>query len=431
MNEELLKDVARETLTGLPYFDSFCILVSQVLQENKGKYHLVAFDIANFKLINNYYGFQEGDRLLNRVIKKCCIDNPTCIVATRIYSDHIVGLYHTDESEMLVSEKVTNYNMDLVEESKGKYPLVPVHMHSGVYRITDNNEHVSSCVDKANMARKAAKGHYNIECIEYNESLLKKHERTAEILTALEEGIENKNIIVLLQPKINVDTHTLVGAEALSRILDKNGNVIRPDEFIPVLERTGKIVDLDKYVTNTVMDLVEKWYEQGIKDICVSVNMSRMQIYVDGFIEKIIDDFKTRKIPPNLIEFEVTESVFLSDTDLIIEKIKTLKDYGFKISIDDFGSGYSSLNLISILPIDVVKLDRGFLNTSLDTKRGREIMKGIINMLKNIDLGIICEGIENAEEEEIVYEFGCSEVQGYLYDKPMHIKEFEAKYLHL
>lgn len=429
MDEKLLEGVKRDMITNLPYFDSFCMVAEKVLHEDKHKYHLVAFDVANFKLVNNNYGFREGDKLLNSVIKRCCIDDSSCVVATRTYSDHIVGLYVTDESECTISEKIAQNNRDIVRDTQEKFTLVPIHVHSGIYRIADNSEHITSCTDKANMARKAAKGNYNIGSMEYNDSLLKQHERVAEVITALEEGIRNKNILILLQPKINITTHKIVGAEALSRILDKNGNIIRPDEFIPVLEKTGKVVELDKYVMEYVMDLVEEWYLAGISNLTISINLSRIHFYTDSLAESIIESFEKRKIPPQLIEFEVTESVFLSDTDMIIDKINKLRDYGFKISIDDFGSGYSSFNLISILPVDVVKLDKGFIKTSLNTKRGKEIMRGLIKILNEIELEIICEGIENATEEKIVYDCGCNQVQGYLYDKPIKVDEFKNKYL--
>lgn len=429
MIKELVEKTEKDRISNLPYFDSFCQIAEKYLVDHEGKYHIVAFDIANFKLINNNYGFSSGDKLINAIVDKTCINNPACIIATRIYSDHIIGLYTTDESKETVFEKVARINGEIVHELQSDYPLVPIHMHSGVYRIKQEDKHITTCIDKANMARKAAKGHYKIECVEYNESFLRAQERVAEVLTALDEGLNNDNILILLQPKINVETKKIVGAEALSRLLDKKGNIIRPDEFIPVLEKTGRILDLDRYVMNKVMDLVEEWYKQGVDDLVVSINMSRVHFYNENLSEDIIGEARKRNLPPALIEFEVTESVFLSDTDMIIEKIDKLRKYGFKISIDDFGAGYSSLNLISILPVDIVKLDRGFIRTSLDTRRGQEIMKGLISMLKNIELGIVCEGIESPEEEAIVYKYGCKEVQGYLYDKPIKIPEFIDKYI--
>ncbi len=429
LNEMLLKGIERDEITRLPYLDGFCMISDKVRNESKESFHIVAFDIANFKLLNKNYGFREGDRLLNSLIKKMCIDNESCIVATRVYSDHVIGLYRTDERKCTVAEEVTAFNNEVIKATQGKYPVVPIHIHSGIYKIKDNNEHITSCIDKANMARKAAKGNYRISYVEYEESILKSHERTAEIITALESGIKNRNILILLQPKINVINKKIVGAEALSRIYDKNGKIIRPDEFIPILEKTGKIVDLDRYVMKYVMDLVEEWYLSGNSEITVSINLSRIHFYADDLVENIIRTFEKHKIPAGLIEFEVTESAFLSDTEMIIEKIAKIREYGFKVSIDDFGSGYSSLNLISVLPVDIVKIDKGFIRTSLNTDRGKDIMHGIIKMLKDIDLGIICEGIENVSEEQIVYECGCNEVQGFLYDKPIEIDEFENKYL--
>lgn len=429
MRDDLLKDIPRDKVTNLPYFDGFCRIASEFKTSSDQKLHIVAFDVANFKLLNDNYGFAKGDKLLNAIIKKCCIDNDACVVATRVYSDHLVGLYISDERDCSTKDKVSRYNDEIIKATQGTYPLVPIHIHSGIYKITDKNEHITSCVDKANMARKEAKGNYRIGCIEYDSSILKKQERIAEIITALEDGMRNKNILILLQPKINVETHKLVGAEALSRIYDKEGKLIRPDEFIPILEKTGKIVDLDRYVMEYVMTLAEEWYKSYISDITISVNLSRVHFYSEDLVSYIVKSFEKHNIPPHLIEFEVTESVFLKDTDMIIDKIAALRRYGFKVSIDDFGSGYSSLNIISVLPVDTVKIDKGFIRSSIDTEKGKEVMRGIIKMLKDIDLGIICEGIENSNEEQIVFECGCEEVQGFLYDRPIAVSEFKNKYL--
>ena len=429
MREDILINIERDTITKLPYFDGFCRVAEKLLKENEREYHLVAFDIANFKLLNYNYGFSEGDRLLNNIIKKCCIDNNNCIVATRLYADHIIGFYETEENDATILEKVSCNNREIIKVAQGRYPIVPIHIRSGIYRIKDNSEDITSCIDKVNMARRAAKGNYRILCKEYDDSILKKRTRDAEVITALEKGIKNRNILILLQPKIDITTHKLVGAEALSRILDDQGNIIRPDEFIPILEKTGKVIDLDRYVMEYIMGLVEEWYIKGISDITISINLSRVHFYADDLVDNIVQSFEKHKMPASLIEFEVTESVFLSDTDLIIAKIRKLREYGFKISIDDFGSGYSSLNLISVLPVDIVKIDRGFIKNNLDTVRGKDIMKGIIKMLKDVELGIICEGVESTSEEQIVYECGCNEVQGFLYDKPIEVQEFKNKYL--
>lgn len=429
LNEKLLKNIKRDTITNLPYFDNFCMIAENVLAKEDDRYHIVASDISNFKLINKNYGFSQGDILLNKLIKDFCMDNERCVVATRIYSDHIVGLFITDESDETVVERVTKFNSKFINENQKDYPIVPIHIHSGIYKITSNDGHITNYIDRANMARKAAKGHYKINCVEYSEVLLKEQERVAEVLTVLEENIRNKEIVVLLQPKVNIKSQKVVGAEALSRLKDSDGNTISPGEFIPILEKTGKILDLDKYVIKYVFAMMKRWYESGYKDIVVSVNLSRIHFYTDDIAEEIIKEYEKLNIPPSLVEFEVTESVFLRDTDMVIEKIGKLREYGFKVSIDDFGSGDSSLNLISILPIDIVKLDKGFIDTSLDTKRGKDIMGGLIKMLKDVDLDIVCEGIETKEVEEVVYKFGCNEVQGYLHDKPISIEEFERKYL--
>lgn len=429
MNDSLLINCKRDAITNLPYFDDFCQVCDGLIEMAKKEYYIVAFDISNFKLINDNYGFAAGDVLLNEAIRVFCLEDEECLVATRIYSDHIMAMYARINDKETIPLKVTRLNDIFVKRNQIKYSMVTLHIHAGIYKLEKKDEHITDCVDKANIARKAAKGHYKIDCVEYNDSLLYQQMMIADTITTLEENIRNNQVMIMLQPKVDIDTKTIIGAEALSRLVDKDGNMIAPDVFIPILEKTGKIVDLDRYVLKSIIKLVYKWKRLGIKNLRVSVNMSRVHFYMDDLAESIIENFEELDLSPEYIEFEVTESVFLDNTDMVIEKIEKLRNYGFKISIDDFGSGYSSLNLMSILPVDIVKLDKGFIDNSLNTKRGQEIIKGLIKLLNNIDLDIICEGIETEEEEKLIREFGCHQVQGFLYDKPIKIEEFEKKYV--
>lgn len=199
--------------------------------------------------------------------------------------------------------------------------------------------------------------------------------------------------------------------------------------FIPVLENSGKVLELDRYVMTYVFKKIRSWVDAGKEIIPISVNLSKLHFYYDSLVESIITEFDSYNISPEYVEFEVTESVFFEETELIIDKIEKLREHGFKVSVDDFGSGYSSLNLIGILPVDIIKLDKGFIKNSLNNKKGKDIIKGLIKILNEIEMDIVCEGIETHDEERTVYEFGCDTMQGYLYDKPIPVSDFEAKYV--
>lgn len=220
-----------------------------------------------------------------------------------------------------------------------------------------------------------------------------------------------------------------MGAEALSRLVDKDGKIISPAVFIPALEKTGRIVDLDFYVLSFVLKLIRSWLDKGIEPVPISFNLSRIHFYNENLVENIMELTERYNVPAKYVEIEVTESVFFEEEHLIIDKVEKLREHGYKVSVDDFGAGYSSLNLIGILPVDIIKLDRGFVKDSLKTKRGNDIIKGLIKILNEIELDIVCEGVETAEEEKIISDYGCKEVQGFLYDRPIPVNEFEKKYL--
>ena len=284
-------------------------------------------------------------------------------------------------------------------------------------------------MDKANVARRTGKGNYSIPCVVYSEHLMDMKENSAKIIPIFDDSFRNQRILVFLQPKICSETRKIMGAEALSRLVDKDGKIISPALFIPALEKTGKIVDLDFYVLSFVLKLIRSWLDKGTEPVPISFNLSRIHFYNEKLVEHILQLTDRYNVPHKYVEIEVTESVFFEEEQLIISKVEKLREHGFKVSVDDFGAGYSSLNLIGILPVDIIKLDRGFVKDSLKTKRGNDIIKGLIKILNEIELDIVCEGVETREEEKIMSDYGCKEVQGFLYDKPIPVNEFEKKYL--
>lgn len=254
-------------------------------------------------------------------------------------------------------------------------------------------------------------------------------ESSAKVLPLFENSFRNEAIRVYLQPKISAETKKVVGAEALSRLIDSDGKVIPPVNFIAALEKTGKIVELDFYVLSFICKLIRKWIDEGIEPITISFNLSRIHFFSNTVVEDICKLAEEYNVPPQYIEIEVTESVFFEASEMIVSKVNALRDYGFKVSVDDFGTGYSSLSLIGVLPVDVVKLDKSFVKESLKSPRGSDLMKGIIKILNDIHLEIVCEGVETEEEATAVSEYGCDEMQGYLFDKPIPTDEFENKYI--
>lgn len=284
-------------------------------------------------------------------------------------------------------------------------------------------------IDKAHFAKKQMKNNFQIKCKLYQDDEFKDFSQQMEMVKAFENACVNDGIRVFFQPKFNCHTEELIGAEALCRILDDKGNVIPPYHFIPVLEKNGMLGRLDEIMMEKTFSHMREWMDLDMLTIPISINISRINFYNHDFVSQITDLQQKYGIPSQYIELEVTETTFIEDMDVVNTVIQELRSYGFKISVDDFGSGYSSLGLLTSMPADTIKLDCSFARQSLKSNRGLSIVKSIISMLKDVDFDIICEGIETKDEEQLIDSLGCSKIQGYLYDRPLPKEEFEKKYI--
>lgn len=421
----------RDKLTGLLLFNDFLNVAMEKLLESDTEDTMVVIstDITKFKYINRLYGYEAGDKLIQQ-LAEICVMQDGYVVACRPYSDHIVSLFNIGHLTWKEFEKRLKDIQDtFVSQHKIEFPKASLHLNTGVYVIESRYENIASAIDKANVARRSVKGNYNVPCARYTQKIEETKEGDAKIIPIFDKALEEQSILVYFQPKVSVSENAVVGAEALTRLKDEDGNIIPPALFISVLENSGKILELDWYVMRYVFAKIRKWLDEGKTPKRVSINLSKLHFYYDNLVTDIIREFDSYNILPEYIEFEVTESVFFEEAQLIINKIEKLRERGFLVSVDDFGAGYSSLNLIGILPVDIIKLDKGFIKNSLGNNKGKKIIRGLISILNEIDLEIVCEGIETREEERIVYGFGCKSMQGFLYDKPIPVEDFERKYI--
>lgn len=420
----------KDRISGLLKFEDFLAEAQYVIRDTDRSFLILAFDISDFHYVNNQFGYDTGDAVIRDMSEKIAVMDDFVLMSCREYSDHFVCLCCCDgyTSEMVL-EKLSAYRKAVSDIADKRIDGFPLNLNFGVYYINDREEYIISAVDKANVARRTGKGNYSIPCVVYSEHLMDMKENSAKIIPIFDDSFRNQRILVFLQPKICSETRKIMGAEALSRLVDKDGKIISPALFIPALEKTGKIVDLDFYVLSFVLKLIRSWLDKGTEPVPISFNLSRIHFYNEKLVEHILQLTDRYNVPHKYVEIEVTESVFFEEEQLIISKVEKLREHGFKVSVDDFGAGYSSLNLIGILPVDIIKLDRGFVKDSLKTKRGNDIIKGLIKILNEIELDIVCEGVETREEEKIMSDYGCKEVQGFLYDKPIPVNEFEKKYL--
>mgnify|MGYP003290146168 CR=1 FL=1 len=422
---ELIKSF--DEVTGLLKYDKFLEVVRSVLkQEGNLQYALISIDFANFKYFNEIYGFENGDIILEEFANFIAKRNPRVVAACRDYADNFIILAIV-KSEAYLVQNITNYTSSFVKNQMEHYSACRLEVYSGIYVITNPNIDILQAIDNARLAKKILKEKQTPGTLMFQTEMKRKRIQDAFVLHMIEEGLQLKKFHFYLQPKISLETGELVGAEALARWEKKNGEIVTPSEFILPLEQSGKIVHLDFYMFESVLQQMKQWKQMGYPLIPISVNFSRQHIKTGGLVERLVELQQEYQIESSLIEIEITESAFVEDQQALIELMKKLKQQGFSISIDDFGTGYSSFSMLTQVPADIVKLDKEFLchNESDSTKK---MLQNVICLIKDNQMKVLCEGIEEKEQMEFLQQAGCDIGQGYYFSKPIPVEIFEKKY---
>ena len=430
--KELIKQIDRQfkaddqkvdELTGLDYKQSFYNKVYTHLQ-NRGEDALwmVAIDIDHFKLFNNFYGWEKGDqylRVLGRYLKEFTRRHGG--IAGYLGGDDFAVLCPKNRSVLDDLKRRMQTDLD-----RGKNFGIGFGPKFGFYEIEDPTETVEKIYNNAVIALSTIAGDYTRHIAWYDSSMMGQLQTEYELLSDIRRGVEEKEFFAFLQPKVNMRTGEVIGSEALARWYHKEKGVVPPSAFIPVLEETGFIPTVDKCIWKYTLDWLKDITERGLKPLPVSINVSRADFYamsVSKFLVKACDE---RNLPHDLIQIEITESSYIEDYIMIEEEVEKLHEAGFKVLMDDFGSGYSSLNALKNMNIDILKIDMKFLDWNNDnTTKGIGILEGVLNMAELLKLPTIVEGVETQEQSEFLVKNGCDIAQGYYYYHPMPCEEFE------
>lgn len=420
----------QDLVTGLSLYGDFVDKVKRLIDADNDDdcIVLVSTDISNFKYINKIYGYKKANELLKSLADFITDGNLGKVVSCRTHSDHIISFFKYNDTRDNFMHELESRGRKFCRKNTGEFSSVTLHLNNGVYFIDDRDEDLSYSIDKANVARRIAKGNYLVNGVVFEPYMMGRKEEDAKILALFDNELKKKEIKVLYQPKIDIASGEIVGAEALSRMYDED-QLVSPEMFIPVLENSGKVVDLDRYVMESVFESVKKWIDAGLEPVVVSINLSRMHFYCKNVADSIWELFSKYDIPTKYIEFELTESLFFDDVGVIKNEVNKLREHGFKISMDDFGVGYSNLNALGELPVDIIKFDKGFVKSSMANDASYQIMLSLINVFRKINYEVICEGVETKADEKMIFECGCDTAQGFLYDKPLEEGDFEKKYL--
>ena len=414
---------------GMAGHNVFNNKVKDIIHKNEHSVVLLALDISNFKYINDFYGMDEGDKVMQDIADYYFINEPLCLAAHGIGFDQFRGAYNVDgmTQEDVVSY-ITKKNEKFEAELSERYPLVYQHVYVGLYFYDNPGLDVRMAVDRANLAKKSTKGRFDIHCCIYSEDNCNEYLEHMDMSNEFVHAYNENRIEIFLQPKISVSEGRAVGAEALVRMRSREGELIPPVGFVPVLEHTGMIEKLDDIMLDKTFAFQRECINNGIRPVPISVNISRQRFTSEGLLGYVMELQQKYDIDSSLVELEILETTFIDALDAMTDVINALRKQGFRINVDDFGSGYSSLNQIANIPADIIKFDRVFASRSLKNDKGRQVIKSLIEMLKMVNYDLVFEGIETKEELDAVVSYGCDVIQGFYFDKPLPAKEFIQKY---
>ena len=412
----------RHPFTGLNFGSAYFAEAEVFLREAKEKqYCMVAMDIEHFRLFNQIHGEEAGNHLL-MVISDML----------REYKENhvsILGYLGADDFAF-----VTEYDKDALaklrqkirEEIRQRIKTSGYPPAYGIYVIEDREEPVINMYNHATVALSYVKGNYTTRCCEYKVEMDGKEEEEIRLLSEIQKGIERDEFTFFIQPQVDINQMKIVGGESLVRWIHHEKGLIPPGVFIPVMEQNGFIADLDQIVWEKVCKWLRSAMDRGYKPVPLSVNVSRIDIFSLDVPKYLISLVETYDISPDLLKIEITESAYAEEGDPIIDTVQRLRDYGFIVMMDDFGSGYSSLNMLKSVPVDVLKMDMRFLEINEnEEEKGVGILESVINMARQMRIPIVVEGVETLSQESLLHKMGCSYTQGYYYYRPMSIESFE------
>ncbi len=415
-----------DKLTGLFNETKFKQKVKQILRKNtETSYIIVKMDIINFKVINELYDYNIGDSILKIISEGLkTVANDKFIVA-KGDEDEFLLFSSIDLLNKLFDEN-SNYE-DLI--NRGISTICPreLKFRYSRYNIPTGSTNIDEIISTLTLTHNHHKkiGFAKNKFYDYEETLKKDLIHTAYICDIMRDALKNNEFQVYLQPKNNIKTKAICGAEALVRWKRPDGSFIYPNDFIPIFEQEGFIVELDKYMLSNVCGIIKRFLLQGYR-IPISINFSRLHMLNKNFtleLKEITDSFG---IPHELIEIEMTETSMMEDIESFKNLSLDLHNKGFSLSIDDFGAGYSSFDLLSDLDFDILKIDKSLLAEAHHSQKRQLVLKTIVDMAKNLSLKSVCEGVETAEQLKILEDMGCDIAQGYFFSKPIPNEEFDS-----
>lgn len=414
-----------DELTGGNTLARFKIEVERRMQVHYKKLAIIMMDLDDFKLVNELFGYEEGNkvlRFLSRTLKESCCDGE---FTGRSNADRFYILFLYEEEKEIkqrilkLAENIQRLRMSETME----YLLHPVF---GIYYVKAGDDNVEDMMDCAALAHNMAKQARNSTYKVYTDEIKEKELQKKQLSDQIEHAYRNHEFIVYYQPKYDSITRKLAGAEALVRWRRADGQMVSPGLFVPLAEESGFVCKLDEYVFREVCLAQKRWMDKGLDIVPVSVNLSRRHLDNPEFINEYKAILDESGVPIEYIQLEITESAMFEKKDDFVQIMERLHDLGFMILMDDFGTGYSSLMMLKSIPIDVMKLDKSFVD-DYDDERGERIIRCVMRMAQDLSIAITAEGVETEAQYRFLTSVGCDTIQGYYFARPMPEEEYELR----
>lgn len=411
-----LTAVEHDELTGIYTRQAFFYHAKTLLKAKaEERFHLIVADIRDFKLINSSYGDKIGDEVLCYLAK----------TYTKMFRDGLVSRYGSDQ---FVCMTYGDWDLSLetmkklTEEIAENAPIPNLMIKYGVYEDVDTSLPISVICDRGFMAIRSIRDNYEHSIAYYTEEMNQKQMQDRALENRFESAISNKEFVAYFQPKYDVKTEKIVGAESLVRWINSDGSMVMPGDFIPLYERDGLIVRLDEYIFRHVCEFQRELMEKGQELLPISVNLSRASIHHIGVVDRYVEIVKETGIPFSCVSIELTETATLNNVK-IRDFTERLVNAGFALHMDDFGSGYSSLITLSELPFNTLKIDKSLVDC-IGQQKGRMVVQQVIILAHGLGMNVIAEGVETAEQVELLREMECDDIQGFYYSRPLPREEF-------
>ncbi len=412
-----------DDFTGLPNRHGFEKMVNAVLSDNEegiiaGEYAMACFDILRFKAVNDLFGADMGDKLILHIADVLSRNVSEGDILCHPGSDRFMCFIRAkgERLQQMVDKILTDISdFDVPFE---------IACNMGIYVTRDKVYSVDTMIDRAVLAQSKIKGSYTIKYNYYTEELRHTMIGEQEIVGMMSTALANKHFIVYYQPQYNHSTGMILGAEALVRWKHPEKGIISPGVFIPIFEKNGFITKLDLYVFEQVCAFIRRCLDNDIYAIPISTNFSRHDIFLPNFVESLEEIRVRYDVPVKYLRVEITESAVMGSSTAVNQVVQNLHEYGYVVEMDDFGSGYSSLNVLKDIELDVIKLDMMFMSEHTESKKGGTILSSVVRMAKWLRLPVIAEGVETIKQADFLRSIGCNYIQGYLYSKPIPEEEF-------